>query len=135
MEELKKEYILNTISLMESDKKSVLSYVYLDLALITLILAGDLFGSSPEKSFGIQIAIGVAILIHLASGYMFFHYKRQIHHATFNVLEKLIPLDVSGVKSIRESVWQVNGYLYKLGYALRVFGVVLISIVYVFLVK
>ncbi len=127
MEDLKKEYILQTLKVMEEDKKSVLLYVAFDFAIVSLTVAGNIKAIGQAKSYSAAAAL---ILIFL-SGALFFHYYRKIHHASFEILENILTIDTDKTLKTRKSVWEKYRYFYIIGYVFRVLGVIGLILIFV----
>ena len=128
-DKLKEEYILQTLKVMEEDKKSVLLYVAFDFAVVSLTVAGNIKAIGNAKSYGAAFALGLIFL----AGILFFHYYRKVHRASFEILENILTLNVDDTRTTREAVWDNKKYFYIVGYAARVVGV--LWLVYIFITK
>ena len=126
---LKEEYILQTLKVMEEDKKSVLLYVAFDFTVVSLTVAGNIKAIGDAKSYSAALALGFIFL----AGVLFFHYYRKVHKASFEILENILTLNVDNTRATREAVWENKKYFYIVGYVLRVAGV--LWLVYIFLTK
>jgi hypothetical protein len=128
-----KEYLEKLIELLESDKKAVMIYIALELAIPLLTIKDIAIGqsilvSSDPKILIVKVILVASLFLFLVAALFHFLYWRRIHLNEFAVAKYLLNGTGEDARTLifdeKSGIWAKHGWKYILAHIAFIAGVI-----------